>query len=56
MAKLPELVSSHQRQQPLLKGGGKLQGQAQVAMPGGERHDLGPHVSFDAELAKQLQV
>src|SRR6266511_1797464 len=56
LSKRRELVLTHERQQLLLERGGELQRQAQVRVARGKRHDLGAHVSLDAELAQQLQV
>src|SRR5215218_9183295 len=56
LAERRELVGGDQRQQALLEGGGELQRQAEVRMLRRKRQNLGPDVSFDAELAKQVEV
>src|SRR5215211_8652968 len=56
LSQLFELAGGYQGQQLLLERGGELQRQAQVRVARGKRHDLGAHVSLDAELAQQLQV
>jgi hypothetical protein len=56
LAELVELVGTHQRQELLLERGNELQRQTQVGMSGRKREELGAYVSFDTELAQQLEV